>query len=37
MFDYFKVLDNLKPEERDIHTMVREFVDAEIIPNVQVW
>ena len=37
MFDYFKVLDNLKPEERDIQTMVREFVDAEIIPNVQAW
>ena len=37
MFDYFKILENLKPEERDIHTMVREFVDAEIIPHVGEW
>ncbi len=37
MFDYFKILENLKPEERDIHTMVREFVDAEIIPQVGDW
>ena len=37
MFDYFKVLGNLKSEERDIQMMVREFVDAEIIPNVQAW
>ncbi len=37
MFDYFKTLETLTSIERDIHALVREFVDAEIIPNVQDW
>ncbi len=37
MFDYFKVLETLKPEERDIHAAAREFVDKEILPNIQAW
>jgi glutaryl-CoA dehydrogenase len=37
MFDYFKVLETLSPEERDIHALAREFVDGEVIPHVQGW
>ena len=37
MFDYFKLLENVKPEERDIHKLAREFMDAEIIPHVDEW
>jgi len=37
MFDYFRVLDNLSDEEKDIHRAARDFVDKEIIPHVQGW
>jgi glutaryl-CoA dehydrogenase len=37
MFDYFRVLENLSDEDRDIHRAAREFVDKEIIPHVQGW
>ncbi len=37
MFDYYRVLEQLKPEEKDIHALAREFVDKEITPNVQGW
>jgi glutaryl-CoA dehydrogenase len=37
MFDYFKALDNLSNDEKDIHALVREFVDKEILPNIQSW
>jgi glutaryl-CoA dehydrogenase len=37
MFDYFKVTELVKPEERDIHAAVRDFVDAEINPHVDAW
>ncbi len=37
MFDYFKALESLSPEEKDIHALVREFVDKEIIPHVGAW
>jgi len=30
MFDYFKMLDLVSPDERDIHAATRKFVDAEI-------
>jgi glutaryl-CoA dehydrogenase len=37
MFDYFRVLENLTPEEKDIHKAARAFVDKEVIPHVQGW
>ena len=37
MFDYFKALDGLTDEEREIHRTVRAFVDAAVIPHVQGW
>src|SRR5436190_4700697 len=37
MFDYFRALDDLGPEEKDIHRAAREFVDSEIVPHVQGW
>ena len=37
MFDYFRVLDNLSDEDKDIHRAARDFVDKEIIPHVQGW
>ena len=37
MFDYFRALDGLTDEERDIHATVRAFVDETIVPNVQGW
>ena len=37
MFDYFRVLENLSSEEKDIHRAARDFVDKEIIPHVQGW
>jgi glutaryl-CoA dehydrogenase len=37
MFDYFAALETLKPDEKDIHSLVREFVDKEIIPHVGAW
>ena len=37
MFDYFRALDGLTDEERDIHATVRAFVDEAIVPNVQGW
>lgn len=37
MFDYFRALDDLSDEEKDIHRAAREFVDKEIIPHVQGW
>jgi glutaryl-CoA dehydrogenase len=37
MFDFFRVLETLTPEERDIHAAVRAFVDDEVVPNVQGW
>ena len=37
MFDYYKVLGTLTADERDIHALVRQFVDEEVIPHVQGW
>ena len=37
MFDYFKMLDLVSPDERDIHAATRKFVDAEIIPHIGEW
>ena len=37
MFDYFRVLDNLSDEDKDIHRAARDFADKEIIPHVQGW
>ena len=37
MFDYFRALDGLADEEREIHATVRAFVDEAIVPNVQGW
>jgi glutaryl-CoA dehydrogenase len=37
MFDYFKALETLSPEEKDIHALARQFVDQEILPNIQSW
>ncbi|MFN3265945.1 MAG: acyl-CoA dehydrogenase family protein [Deinococcales bacterium] len=37
MFDYFATLDTLKPDEKDIHSLAREFVDKEILPSVGAW
>ena len=37
MFDYFRVLDTLSDEDKDIHRAARDFVDKEIIPHVQGW
>ena len=37
MFDYFRVLDSLSDEDKDIHRAARDFVDKEIIPHVQGW
>ena len=37
MFDYFRALDGLTDEERDIHATVRAFVDEAIVPHVQGW
>ena len=37
MFDYFRVLDTLSAEDKDIHKAARDFVDKEIIPHVQGW
>ena len=37
MFDYFRVLETLSPEDKDIHKAARDFVDKEIIPHVQGW
>ncbi|AAF12445.1 acyl-CoA dehydrogenase family protein [Deinococcus radiodurans] len=37
MFDYFKMLDLVSPDERDIHAATRKFVDAEIIPHIGDW
>ena len=37
MFDYFRVLETLSDEDKDIHRAARDFVDKEIIPHVQGW
>ncbi|MHA0036044.1 acyl-CoA dehydrogenase family protein [Deinococcus sp. PESE-13] len=37
MFDYFKMLDLVSPDERDIHAATRKFVDAEILPHIGEW
>ena len=37
MFDYFRALDGLTDEEREIHATVRAFVDEAIVPHVQGW
>ena len=37
MFDYFKMLDLVSPDERDIHAATRKFVDAEIMPQIGEW
>ena len=37
VFDYFRALDGLADEEREIHATVRAFVDEAIVPNVQGW
>ncbi len=37
MFDYFKALETLSSDEKDIHALAREFVDKEILPNIQSW
>ena len=37
MFDYFRALDGLTDEERDIHATVRAFVDENVVPHVQGW
>src|SRR5919107_529240 len=37
MLDFFAVESLLTPEQRAIRDTVREFVDAEIIPNVREW
>ena len=37
MFDYFRALDGLADEEREIHATVRAFVDEAIVPHVQGW
>ena len=37
MFDYFRALDGLSDEEREIHKTVRAFVDEAVIPHVQGW
>ena len=37
MFDYFRALDGLTGEEREIHATVRSFVDEAIVPHVQDW
>ena len=37
MFDYFKMLDLVSPDERDIHAATRKFVDAEILPQIGEW
>ena len=33
MFDYFRALDGLTGEEREIHATVRSFVDEAIVPH----
>lgn len=37
MFDYFRMLDLVTPDERDIHAATRKFVDAEITPHIGEW
>lgn len=37
MFDYFRMLDLVTPDERDIHAATRKFVDAEIMPHIGEW
>ena len=37
MFDYFKMLDLVQPEERDVHAAARKFFDTEITPHVDDW
>lgn len=37
LFDFFRVFDLLTPEERRLHTHVRQFVDDEIMPYIKTW
>ena len=37
MFDYFRMLDLVTPDERDIHAATRKFVDTEIMPHIGEW
>ena len=37
MFDYFKMLDLVGPDERDDHAAARKFFDTEITPHVDGW
>lgn len=37
MFDYFKMLDLVQPDERDVHAAARKFFDTEITPHVDDW
>ncbi len=37
MLDYYRIADLLEPEEMQIQSTVREFVDAEILPHIADW
>ena len=37
MLDYYRIADLLEPEEIQIQSTVREFVDDEILPHIAVW
>ena len=37
MLDYYNVLDLLSSEERQVQSVVRDFLDSEILPHVADW
>ena len=37
MIDYYRITDLLDPEEKQVHSTVLEFVEAEVIPYVADW
>ena len=37
MLDYFQVLDALSPEDRQVQSAARDFVEAEVKPRIRDW
>jgi len=37
VFDYYQALNAIKPEEKDVHRLARDFADHEVIPRVGDW
>ncbi len=37
MLDYYRILDELSPEERQVQAAAREFLEGRVMPNVSGW